>query len=457
MTRLYEGTHKQWDHTGFVVPEFEHSESQYPAMEGKPAGWLPVVRYDKKVEEYTVIAAGKVVAVAKDGYLVPAGLKLAFEVAGGSTALTYTANDYAEGTIDLTTGISYAVNGTTNYTQTQLTTALRARGLIGAAEYARDFISEPVGYARYSYWQWCGGDGWNPALFRKHNHSLQHQVAIGCDKVLEAPMVPAVVTAETQGGGNAIADTAITFGTGAWISSTGIAATTRYASLVSAGNNVVAMVLDKLPVAKITLNTPMTDSNSSLASMTEVDSIAAVIAGGSGYFYVDYDVGVLFLYEAGGNAIPTGFSAVATVTYYSYEDSATGTQDIVQVIGDVKVGDFLTFDSNSNFVKFSPTIAAASGGASGAAFSADPDYGAGADADISAQLEAFVVGAKERCIAQVLAIWEWPRSGLEKVMTQYQTLSSYERMPGTATGGLTDAQVQAGAANHTAIINFLSR
>lgn len=457
MTRLYEASHKQWDHTGFVVPEVEHSESQYPAAELKPAAWLPVVRYDKKVEEYTVIAAGKVVSLDKQGHVVPAGLKLAFEAAGGATVLTYTANDYSEGTIDLTTGVSYATNGTTTYTQTQVTTALRARGLIGAAEFARDFISEPIGYAPYTYWQWCGGDGWNPALFRKHNHSLQHQVAAGTDKVLEIPVVPAAVSAETQGGGAGIADTAITFGTAAWKSSTGIAATTRYSSLVTAGDNVVAMVLNRLPVAKITLNTPITDSGSKLAAMTEVDSIAAVKAGGSGYFYVDYDAGVLFLYEAGGNAIPTGFSTIATITYYSYETAATGSGSIAQVLGNVREGDFLTFDSNSNFVKFAPEISSASGGANGNAYSADPDYDSDADADISSQLEAFVVGATTRCIGQVLAVWEWPRSGIEKVMTQYQTLTNYERMPGTATGGLTDAQVQAGAANHTAIINFLSR
>lgn len=457
MTRLYEATHKQWDHTGYVVPEVEHSESQYPAAELKPASWLPVVRYDKKVEEYTVVAAGKVVALDKQGYVVPAGLKLSFEAAGGSTVLTYTANDYSTGTIDLTTGLSYATNGTTNYTQTQVTTALRARGLITAAEYPRDFISDPVGYAKYSYWQWCGGDGWNPALFRRHNHSLQHQVAIGTDKVLEAPMVPAVVTTETQGGGLAIADTAITFGTAAWKSSTALGLTTRYSSLVSAGNSVVAMVLNRLPAAKITINTPITDSASTLASMTEVSSIADVITGGSSYFYIDYSVGVLFLYESGGDAIPTGFSASNTITYYSYETSATGTQDIVQVIGSIRVGDFLTFDSNSNYIKFSPEISSAPGGASGAAYAADPDYDTAADADISSQLESYIIGATTRCIAQVLAVWEWPRSGMEKVMTQYQTLTAYERMPGTATAGMTDAQVQAGAANQTAIINFLSR
>jgi hypothetical protein len=42
-------------------------------------------------------------------------------------------------------------------------------------------------------------------------------------------------------------------------------------------------------------------------------------------------------------------------------------------------------------------------------------------------------------------------------MTQYHTLTAVEKMPGTATAGLSDAQNLAGAANKTVIINFLSR
>jgi hypothetical protein len=42
-------------------------------------------------------------------------------------------------------------------------------------------------------------------------------------------------------------------------------------------------------------------------------------------------------------------------------------------------------------------------------------------------------------------------------MTQYTNLTAYEKMPGTATGGMTDAQNLSGAADQTAIINFLSR
>jgi hypothetical protein len=408
MTLRYQANHKQWDHTGHIGPEIEHSESQYPHTEISPASWLPVVRYDKKVEEYIVIAAGKVVALDRQGNAVPAGLALSFEAASGSTVLTYTANDVSEGTIDLTTGSS--VTAATSYTQNEVTVALRARALIGAAEYARDFIGSPVGYAQYSYFQWCGGDGWNPALYRKHNHNLQHQVSFGTDKILRLPVVPAEETTETMGDGS-ISSSAITFGTSQWHNATGLAATTRYADDVSVGDNVVAYVFGKTPVAKITDNTPIADSGSALATKTEVGSIAAVAAGGSSYFYIDYEAGVLFLYEADGNAVPSDFTdGTTTIDYYTYEDAATGTESIAHVVGDVKPGDYLTFDSYSNFAVWSPDIGTCAGGASGAAYAADPDYGAGADATISAQLEAFVKESKTRVVAQVIGFWDFPRN-----------------------------------------------
>jgi hypothetical protein len=457
MTRLYDATHKQWNHTGHITPEVEISESQYPFAELKPAAWLPVQRYDTKTEDWAVLAAGKVVAVDREGRGVPAGLKFAFEAAAGTNVLTYTANDYETGTTDLTTGVAYATNGTTNYTQTQVTTALRNRGLILAAETARDFISWPVGYAPYTYWQWCGGDGWDPSEYRRHNYNTQHQTAIGTDKVLQIPLVPAQQAAETMGDGT-ISGAAITFGTSQWHNATGLHATTRYASLVAAADNVVGYVFGRTPVAKITTNTPITDSGSTLASWSEVGSIADVMALGSGYFYIDYDAGVMFVYESGGNAVPAGFTdGVSTITYYQYETAAAGSTSYAQVIGDVKVGDFLTFDDNSNYVKFTSDILAAFGGAGGDAFSADPDYDTAADADISAQLEAAITQARLGVIGQVIAVLAYPRSGLEKVMTQYQNLTATEKMPGTATAGMTDALNLSGGANRVAIINFCQR
>ena len=457
-TRLYEASHKHWNHTGEIIPQVEHGESHKPPIELKPADWLPVQRYDKKFEVYSVIAAGKPIAVDRQGRAVPAGLKLAFlqnDGAPGTTVLTYTATDYEEGTVDLTTGVAYATNGTTNYDQGDVTTALQNRGLLSSTEYAWDFISWPIGYAPMTYFQWCGGDGWNPALYRQHNHNLQHQVACGTDFALTVPMVPKVETTETQGGGGAIGDSAITFGTAAWKSSTGLAATSLYSSLVTAGDDVVAMVLNKFPVAKITINTPITDSASTLASMVEVNSIADVVAGGSNYFYIDYDHGVLFLYEADGDAIPTGFSASNTITYYQYEDEATGSGNIVQALGDLHPGDFVTFDSTSSYVKWTPDIGTAFGHVSGTIYAADPEYDTEAtNSVVSAQLEAAMAEMQGRVVGQVMAVLTWPRSGLDKVMTGYKGLTAYERMPGTATAGMSDALVQSGGANRVAVINF---
>lgn len=454
--RIYEANFKQWDHTGSIVPQVEHSESQYPSAELKPAPWLPVGSYDKKFEVYRVIAAGKPVALDGVGFAVPAGLKLAFETAGGSTILTYVAADATEGTTDLVTGET--VTGATSYTQTEVTTALRARGLIRATEFARDFISNPIGYAPYSYLQWCGGDGFNPALYRQHNHNLQHGVACGTDKVLTIPIVPAQEATETMGDG-AISSSAITFGTSQWHDSAGIYATTRYASDVAIGDNVVAYVFGKTPVAKITQNTAITDSGGILATWTEVDSIASVIALGTGYFYIDYDAGVMFIYAAlGGVSVPSSFTdGTTTITYYTYEDAATGNANYAMALGDLRPGDLVTFDSTSSYVKWTPDLGTASGGASGAAYSADPDFSAAADSAIAGQIEALVKDSSSRVVGQVLAIWTWPRSGLDRVMTQFRQLTAVEQMPGTATAGMTDAIVLSGAANKVAIINFIKR
>jgi len=455
MTRLNEVNHRQWDHTGHNIPETEISESQYPSAELKPADWLPVQRYDKKVETYAVLSAGQVVAVDRDGRAVPAGLKYSFEAATGATILTYATADVTEKTVDLTTGA--AVVAATSYTQTQVTTALRARGIIGATETARDFISWPIGYAPYSYWQWCGGDGWNAANYRHHNFNQQHQVACGTDKVLALPIVPAEQATETVGDGG-INNAAITFGTSQWHTANGIASTTRYAALVGAYDNVVAYVFGRTPVALITANTPITDSVGTLATMTEVDSIAEVITGGSNYFYIDYDAGVMFLYEVGGNAVPTGFTdGTSTITYYQYETAAAGSANYAMALDDLKPGDFVTFNSDSNYTKWRGDIGTCFGGADGDAFAADPDYGSGADTDISAQLEAYAVQVEGAVVGQVIAVWDWPRSGLEKVMTQYSNLTYIEKMPGTATAGMSDSLNYSGGANKVAIINFMSR
>lgn len=447
-------THKQWDHTGFIFPEVEAGDSHYGIGEFKPANWLHVVRYEKKMENWIVIMPGKAVAVSRDGDIVPAGLKVSWDVAAGSTALSYTSDDYDNGVVDLTTGVAYATNGTTNYTQTQLTAALKARGKIRATELAHHFISAPVGYAPYAMLQWCGGDGFNPVNYRQHNYNMQHAVNFGCDHVLQVPLVPATETTETMGDGS-ISSSAITFGTTQFVDSTGLAATTRYSSDVSAGDNVVAYVFAKYPVAKQVTN-QTTFTCTGISGLSETTSIANVKANSSTY-YVDYDAGVMFLYEAGGNAVPSTFTdGVTTITYYNYEDAATGNANLAMALGDLYPGDFVTMDSNSNWIKAHIDIGTAPASTDGH-YSSDPTYDGGDDAAISLQLEATIEEAVFRTLGQVVAVIDHPKSAVDRVKTQYTALTATERMPGTATQGMTDALNLAGGANKMVFINFLAR
>lgn len=445
-------THKQWDRTGFIFPEVEFSGSERPAGEFKPADYLPVVRYEKRYENWMVIMPGKPVALDRAGNIVPAGMKVSFDVAGASTALTYGSDDYAQGVIDLATGVAVASTSVT-YTQTALTAAMKARGLIRATETARDYISTPIGYAPQAIMQWCGGDGWNPVNYNEHNYNMQHQVAVGCDHVLQVPLVPAQEATETMGDGS-ISSSAITFGTSQWHNSTGLAATTRYSSLVSAGDNVVAYVFNKPPVAKQVEN-HTTFTCTGLSGKTEVSSIADVSS--ADYYYVDYEAGVMFVYEAGGNAVPSGFTdGVTTITYYTYEDAAAGSANLTMALGDLRPGDWVTMDANGNYIRAHVDIGTAPQGTDGH-YTTDPNYGAAADDAISGQIEATIEEAVFRTLGQVLWIVDHPRSGLDRVKTQYTALTATERMPGAATQGMTDALNLAGGANKMVVINFLAR
>lgn len=445
----YVPNRKTWDHQGSITPNFELSESIRPWGEFKPAAWLPVGRFDKQFEEYFVVSAGKVVAFDREGRLVPAGLKKVFDVATGGTVLTYTATDVTEGVIDLTTGATVA--SATSYTVDQVTTALRERGLIGPGEFAKHFISDPVGAAPFNYYKWCGGDGDNPRDLIRHNVAFQKVCSILCDYVVEVPLVPTVSTTETMSG--AMHDTEITYGTRNWKSATALNATVRYQDLVAVGDNVVGFVLDHFPVAKNTRITPITDSASGL--VTEVGSIAELSSAGQ--FYIDYEVGVLFLYESGGNAIPTPFTTSTTITYYHYDGSPATVSTYASALGDLKPGDFVTYDSNSNYVKATLDIGTASDPGALGPYTADPDYGSGTDTAISLQVESAVLGYTNGIVGQVLQVLVHPRSLMDRVQTLDPNLGVVDRMPGSATQGMPDTITFAGGSNKTVTINLMSR
>lgn len=468
----YTPNHKYVDEMGRNTPNVEWSESHRPHAELKAAPWLPVVRYDEELKTWFSISMGKIVALDSNGDVVPAGLKKAFNVATGATALSYTASDIGK-VYNLVTGS--LVTAAISYTETQLTTALRERGFIKSTERATDFISKSVGYAPYNVYKAAGLDHYNPRTLIEHNFRPQALVAIGCDYVNTYPVLPASTATETvvdQTGAGAGAFEDLVDGTVArnatyagFFTATQISAVTRYASEVASTTPVVALATINYPLAVITSNSPMTTSVDACL-VREVGSIGAVAAAGD--FFVDYDLGVIFVYSANGTAIPSPWVAASTtISYYNYASAGTNVSTYACATGDLKEGDFLTYDSNSNLVKATLDIGTAPGyvtAAAGALYSADPEYDTQTDnALISAQIEKAVEAYVGGIVGQVIGVnnfgeGRFSKSYLDRVKTAYPNQSAANMMtPGSATGGRTDQLTYANAAERMIIVNMILR
>lgn len=159
--------HKNFNEKGFTTPNVEFSEGIRPAGNFAPAPYLPLVRYEgNDFDVYTVISAGKVVALDSKGFLVPAGL------ADTASKVAYTQLDVDNGVV--------GANGV----------AVTAGELVSAQLTAATItVSAPVGVAPYNYFQNSGGDGSNPALFNFANFNHQSRVVFLTDYVLELPVV----------------------------------------------------------------------------------------------------------------------------------------------------------------------------------------------------------------------------------------------------------------------------
>jgi len=468
--RGYVANHKYWDRMGRLTPNFEWSESHRPHFESMPAPWLPVQRYEKEYETYFVVSSGKVVSESRQGDLVPAGLRKAWNIASGATALTYTATDLTEGVIDLTTGVALTAAG--SYTRDELTNALRERGLIRHDEYAMDFISNPIGFASYNYYKAAGTDHYNPANLFQHNFRPQALAAVTCDYTCTFPVLPALATTETMANDNTAGangvledffDGTTTPRVAGWFNSTQIAEVTRYSG-VTAGDSVIGYMFVNYPVAHITEDSAIT---SSLGGLTrEVGAISSLSAAGD--FFMDYEVGMLFVFEDGGDAIPSPFTVVGTVTYYHYmaEGSATNTlSTFACATGNLDYGDFLTFDDHSNLIKAALDIATGPGyDAAGDPWAADPEYDTEAtNSVISNQLESTIDNHLFGIVGQVIGTTIFgegrhSRDYLDRVATNHmgQTVANMQA-PGTATGGRTDQLTYANAAERMIIVNLIFR
>lgn len=458
--RGYVPNHKFWDLMGRVTPNVEWSESHRPSFEGVVAPWLPTLRYEVEYQYYITVSSGKIVGLDKKGDLVPAGLRKAWNKASGTTVLTYTATDVAQYVIDLTTGS--LLTAAASYTEAELTAALKERGLIRPDERAMDYISKPIGIASYNYYKAAGTDHYNPATLFQHNFRPQHLVAITCDYVATYPVLPAVAAAETMDGALANAAGSIDWSstrTGGWFGSTAINGLVAYSGLVEDDADVVAYVFEKWPVAHITQDSPIEIDTGGLVN--QVNTVGAV--SGAGDYFIDYNLGMLFLYEAGGDAIPSPSTAASIISYYHYEDEGTSTNTVSSyacATGNLEYGDFLTYDENSNLVKATIDIANAEGyDASFALYSTDPEYDTETDNTVvSAQLEAAVSGYTTGIVGQIIGTTEFPKTLLDRVHSAYHgQTAAIMRTPGSATGGRTDQLTYANAAEKMIIVNLILR
>jgi hypothetical protein len=403
----YTANHKPWDHTGNITPVSEKSEGFRPWLEAMPAAWLPVQFWEKFYENWIVAMPGKIVSADPQGRIVPAQYMLA------TSTVTYATNDVNAGTIDVRNGnaCTAASVSASPITLSGVAAWMGVTGLTWATK-------QPIGVAMYPYLQWAGDgsttdDGWNPAAYRFHNYNMQHRVTLVCDYMLELPVVPASTTSETVTAG----------------------ARTLNVQVLGA--------LSNLPVAAHhATRSPIsfadgTLTNSATMFVTQKATLAAVVSAGD--WFIDLVTGIISFYTTttqAGNYI---------ISYYNYA-SAPGTVSVfASAVGNLRGGDFLKCDANSNWTIATPKV-----------------FGDGVTDDFDTFTS---------IMGQILEVQTEPKDYLERVRTAWSSLGTdgtgalpgtatggqMDQMPGTATGGASLAVHYAGASNLVALVNLVSR
>lgn len=403
----YTTPHKTWDHVGNMIPVVEHSEGVRPHGEFKPAAWLPVQFYDKYYENWYVALPGKILAFDNDGRVVPAQYGL------GSATITYTDNDVAAGTIDVRTGATLLAAATGTFNVAAVT------AFMGRTSTAMT-VSKPVGVTPYGFLQWAGDgstldSGFNPAGYKQHNYNMQHQVAVLCDYVLELPLVPATVAAAEA--------------------LTQDSRTSNVSTLNAVSN---------LPMAANTQRTPFTFAEGAGAPgdvdarfAVQKDTAAEVLALGD--WHVDLTTGVISVYAA-SDIGATDY----TLVYSHYASAPTTVSKFASAVGDLKAGDFVKCDANSNFVVATPKT-----------------YGDGESdnfdtfADIMGQVIEVENVLDKDALGRVRTAYDNIGTDATGALPAYA--GQMDQMPGSATGGVSDKVHYAGAANLVVRINLISR
>jgi hypothetical protein len=497
---------------GRLIEDVTHSHDERIHAELAPANWLPVsatannksvglisheiMHQQQWTKMYYVMTPGKLVALTREGKgvtefgedllgthvgrIVPAGLRASWKRLGGSdVALEYTALDVSERIQDLTTGLPVAAAKTV--TKTALTTALRNRGLLRSDESLEEFVSAPIGWIPTAVAAWCGGDGVQPRGFRHHNlKRASETVVVQKGHALRLPQVPlsggTVEVAAATNVFSALSQLEAAASTTYFITPTILGSTSLTARYGAANADAVGLVLGRKSV-EVSFITPLVINSSTGVDKTSTilksrkNSLEAIKKVGD--YYVDTAMGILFMFESGGNALPTNMAAGDDIVF-SYNDVSDTSQPTVwaSVRGDVKPGDFLVCDGQSNFRKYNPAptpvfdlvaddvfVAASTGGAVTKAVTVWTSSVAEASA-VTVDVDYSQYDRPEDIVGQVYYMFRSPRKDMEKVFTYHdERLSNglLDRMPGSATEGYTTRQTYALGGQFEVVVNFFAR
>ena len=154
----------------------EISDGIRPALQLRPAQYLPVSNEDNYLNDWVVINGGTIVAVDPSGDLVYCNGGI------GTNSITYTSNDVGV-TVDFDT---WSGGQTPTYVVAAKTTTNKMPG------------NRPIGIAPYDYFQNinAGFDTANPTGLTKYtNYQIQDKVGVLCDYLIEVPVVSGITDA----------------------------------------------------------------------------------------------------------------------------------------------------------------------------------------------------------------------------------------------------------------------
>jgi hypothetical protein len=252
------------------------------------------------------------------------------------------------------------------------------------------------------------------------------------------PLVPASHSGIDLSAAAAITDSAIADWTdadtdGGWYSATSLSLTVRYASDVAVGDDVVALNLPVMDLAKDTVLSPIVVPTGFTREVASIGEIAQ-----AGDYFIDYDVGVILIFETDGNAAAV---ASGTLTFYHYESLPATVSTYACALGDLKPGDLVRADADSNFVKAQVIIDTDVETVT----SEDPETSLSSD-ELAGLLN-LCAKRQDEIIGQVLDSDTHPKDYMDRVRTAWPQLGTLDQMPGSASAGLPAQLTYAGGSN----------